>query len=57
MSRTSAFQRFRLSVITAKRYFRLLFSRLAALHLAFHLSRLRQKKRSNLEIGLRNGND
>jgi len=55
--RTSAFQRFRLSVIFAKRYFRLLFSRLAALHLLFHRSRLHQKNRSNLEIGLRNGND
>jgi HPt (histidine-containing phosphotransfer) domain-containing protein len=51
----SAFQRFRSSVIFAKRYFRLLFSRLASLHLAFHWSRLRQKNRSNLDIGLRNG--
>jgi hypothetical protein len=53
----SAFQRSRFSLIFAKQYFRLLFSRLAALHLAFHLSRLPQKNRSNLEIGLRYGND
>ena len=53
----SAFQRSRLSFIFAKQYFRLLFFPLAALHLAFHLSRLPQKNRTNLEIGLRNGND
>ena len=54
---TSVFQRSRLSFILANRYFRLLFSRFASLHFALHLSRLRQKNRSNLEIGLRNGND